>query len=415
MLKAHAVKAERGKISGRCRICGGATSLLLDLGVMPPANWLMHAKEDPVEQFPLVLEACDCGNFQLTDCLDAGTLYTTYSYTTPRSPSLTAHYARLIDHLAKGGHLSAETRVLEIGSNIGSFLEHIRPHVKSVLGVDPAQNIAKVANENGIPTIAEFFNREFAANHRELSGEADLVVARHCMAHNSDPYTILDGVTEILAPNGVLVIENAYAMATFENNEFDQIYHEHMFYFTVLAVARMLAGRGLKLVDVMTSEIHGGSIACMAKRDTAANAVSATVEQMIARERSLLSGGLAQRFADSAARIQSDLLALVRDLRSQGRSIYGYGATAKGATLLNSCGLTRDDIPYCADSTPTKQGRFVPKCGVEIVSEEWALANPPDVFLLTAWNYRDELVAKVRAAGLDRVQFIVPVPSVTIF
>lgn len=415
MLKAQAVKGERAGQGGRCRICDSPTRPVLDLGVMPPANWLMHSKGDPFEQFPLVLEACECGNFQLTYCLDAETLYTTYSYTTPSSPSLTAHYARLADHLTEAGHLSSGTRVLEIGSNIGSFLEYIRPRVKSVLGVDPAQNIAKVANENGIPTIAEFFNREFATRHRELSAEVDLVVARHCMAHNSDPYTILDAVTEILAPNGVLVIENAYAMSTFENNEFDQIYHEHMFYFTLLAVQRMLARRGMKLVDVMTSEIHGGSIACVATRDTVASKATRNVQEMTERERKLLSAGLVQRFAASAVQAQSDLRALVHNLRSKGLSVYGYGATAKGATLLNSCGLTSEDIPYCADSTPTKLGRFVPKCGVEIVSEEWALSNPPDVFLLTAWNYRDELVAKVRAAGLDRVRFIVPVPSVNLF
>lgn len=388
--------------------------MLLDLGDTPPANWLMHSESDAVEEFPLVLENCICGNFQLRHCLDASTLYTTYSYVTPRSPSLSAHYERLLHHLESNGFVGRSSRVLEIGSNVGCFLEFIAPRVGSVLGVDPARNIAEVANANGVPTRAEFFNVSTARQIRRIDGEADLVVARHCMAHNSNPYEILDGVTEVLAPKGVLVIENAYAIKTFENNEFDQIYHEHMFYFTLHAVRTMLAKRGLTLVDVIFSDIHGGSVACIAKRADAEGRINRSVADGLKREDAALREGLAERFAASAARIQSNLRSLIFDLRRQGNLIYAYGATAKGATLLNSAGLTREDIPFCADSTPIKQGRFVPKCGVKIVSEEWAFANPPDFFLLTAWNYRDELIGKARAAGLDGVRFIVPVPDVSL-
>ncbi len=398
----------------RCRLCGGTTKTLLDLGSMPPANWLMTSHVQAIREFPLVLEKCDCGNFQLGYCLDAEDLYTHYNYATPKSPSLSEHYSRLIGHLEQNGYLNRDSKVIEIGSNVGRFLAALRPRVRSVLGIDPAKNIAEIANRNGIRTLVEFFDRGVARDLACVEGKADLVVARHCLAHNRDPYEILDGIVDVLAPDGALLIENAYAMSTLQKNEFDQIYHEHMFYFTLHAVRTMLERRGLTLVDVMFSDVHGGSIACVAKRSTSNASIASRISAELWHERELLDRGLAQRFVDSTASIQSQLKVTIGNLRDLGNTIYAYGATAKGATLMNSIGLTSRDISYCADSTPIKQGKFIPKCGIEIVSEEWAFANPPDVFLLTAWNYKNELIAKARAAGLERVRFIVPVPDVTI-
>ncbi len=400
-----------------CRICGETTRTLLDLGAMPLANHLMDAREERPEEFPLLVESCSCGNFQLRYCVEPEKLYTSYSYATPRSPSLERHYKQLIAYLEASGYLRLGSRALEIGSNVGEFLSFLRPHVRSVVGVDPARNIAELANAAGIPTIPEFFGTEFARDYRRSSGEVELIVARHCMAHNPDPYEILNGVAELLTPDGVLVMENAYALKTFEHNEFDQIYHEHMFYYTLQAVKVMFAKCGLTLCDVMMSDIHGGTISCIARRSeylADRKSEDLPVAPYLEREKTALDGGVAERFAEAALRAQADLRSLIADLRAEGKTVYAYGATAKGATLLNFSGLTHGEIPYCADSTPIKQGKFVPKCGVEIVSEEWALKNPPDTFLLTAWNYRDELIAKVRSAGLDDVRFIMPVPNVAL-
>jgi len=400
--------------SGACRICGAATRAFLDLGKTPPANWLVATRSEKIDEFPLVLESCLCGNFQLQHCLEADTLYRHYNYVTPQSPLLNAHYERLISYLMKAGYLNAESNVLEIGSNVGHFLAYLIPKVRSVLGVDPAQNIAEIANAHGIPTVADFFNKDVAGRLARDRGEVEVIFARHCMAHNRNPYLILDGIAELLSENGVFVLENAYAITTFENNEFDQIYHEHMFYFSLRAVEEMLKRRGFVLHDVLFSSIHGGSICCIAKRAGSNTPIRQSVIRGISREKLLLEQGLAERFANGAMRIQSTLRSEIGDLIAQGKSIYAYGATAKGATLLNCSGMTYHEIPFCADSTHMKQGRFIPKCGVEIVSEEWAFAHPPDVFLLTAWNYRDEIISKVRAAGLHDVQFIVPVPEVEI-
>lgn len=381
---------------------------------MPPANLLTARRDERALEFPLVLQECDCGSFQLRDCLDERALYEEYAYVTPRVPSLQAHYDTLVRRLISGGYAGPASSVLEIGSNAGHFLAAIRPHVGSVTGVDPARSIARAATQSGIPTIARFFDADFARRYRSEKGPADLVVIRHALAHNCDPYVVLDGISEVLADDGALLVENAYAISTLERNEYDQIYHEHMFYFTLLALREMLSRRGFAPHDVLETPVHGGSIVCIAKRGPLDGSVPPHVAGALERERRLLRGGLAERFASATGRLRTALQENIAALSRNGSRIYAYGASAKGATLLNAGNLTYRDIPYCADSTPSKWGRYMPKCGVEIVAEEWAFAHPPDVFVLTAWNYRDELVEKARRAGLASVRFLTPIPEIAL-
>jgi len=395
-----------------CRICGLSTKRVLDLGATPPANWLLDSLGETAPEYPLVLEECTCGNFQLGYCLDANELYRHYNYVTPNSALLNQHYIDLLEYMQRQAFLSSKSRVLEIGSNVGLFLQFLKPHVQSVIGVDPAQNLAKIASANGVETLPQFFSKKFAGEYRTSKSPVDVIVARHCMAHNRDPYEVLGGVVELLSDDGVFVMENAYAIDTFENNEFDQLYHEHMFYYTLLAVRTMFERVGLVLCDVLFSEVHGGSIVCFGKKRESALRVEPDVAAAIVRERALLEDGLIERFVAAVGTIQQNLRDVISRYAAEGKTVYGYGATAKGATLLNATGLTARDIPYCADSTLIKQRRFIPKAGTEIVSEEWAFTHPPDAFLLTAWNYKDELIAKARSAGLREVKFIVPVPSV---
>lgn len=395
-----------------CRICGAPTECVLDLGKTPPANSLKKRRDEPEAAFPLVLHRCDtCGNLQLRDCLIADDLYRNYLYVTPSSPMLSRHYRVLIDYLSSHGHVNAGSRVLEIGSNAGLFLEAIAPDVSAVVGVDPATAIAAQANAAGIPTVCDFFNADSAARIAGEYWRPDLIVARHCFAHNCSPHEMLGGVTKILADDGLFVIENAYALNTVEQTEFDQIYHEHMFYYSVRSMRHLLQMHGMTLVDVMTASIHGGSIVFVAARATAGREPLPTVERALERETAPLSreglGAFAQRTREAGAKLRR----LVSELRAEGRTINTYGATAKGNTLLNYSGLTASDIPFCADSTEIKQGRYLPQSNILVISEEQAFADPPDYFLLTAWNYQEEIVAKVRARGNIRSKFIVPIPE----
>lgn len=396
-----------------CRICGLNTRVVLDLGESPPANTLLDSPDQQLAPFPLVLELCEaCGNLQLRDCLDAAELYRNYLYVTPDSTMLRKHYEQLHAELTGRGYLEADSFVLEVGSNAGLLLQYLKARTRKVLGIDPAANICALARQSGIDTVCDFFNAESAARILRDHGAPNLVIARHCMAHNADPHVMIAAAARLLRDSGYLVIENAYGLDTVEKNEFDQIYHEHMFYFTVRSMQKLLALNGMHLVDVMLSAIHGGTIVFVAKKQRAGDRVAASVAQNAKREIDALTPAAFERFASSARNAQTELRALVSDLRAAGKTIATYGATAKGNTLLNYVGLTRKDISYCADSTPMKQGKYLPKSGIPVVSELEASARPPDYYLLTAWNYRDEIIAKVRKSGNLHSRFIVPVPNV---
>ena len=398
-----------------CRICGANTRPLLDLGSMPPANWLVDRADAQERSFPLSLEGCStCSNLQLPVCLDADTLYSHYFYLTPESPMLEGHYQWLIAFLFGKGYAGPESSVLEIGSNRGALLEHLLPRVQSALGVDPAENVVKIAAQSGIPTICEFFDSSSALKIERDHGKHSLIIARHCMAHNEWPQRMLEGVEQLLHSDGILVIENNYAGKMIGDVEFDQIYHEHMFYYSLSSLNTMLAKHGFRIIDIELRDIHGGSIVCVAARLDSRWAVTSAVERFADKERTLLSDASLSGFKEQAYRLREDLCSAVKSVRARGKTISAYGATAKGATLLNFCGLTARDIESCADSTSIKQGRFIPGTGIAIVPEIELLKNPPDYFLLTAWNYKDELIEKARAASGGRVGFIVPLPEVEI-
>jgi SAM-dependent methyltransferase len=397
-----------------CRICQAPTREVLDLGASPPANSLKLSPREIQDAHPLVLEWCEtCTNVQLRDTIAPEELYRDYLYVTPRSSMLEAHYEQLLTFLQRNGYVRQDSFVVEAGSNAGYFLEYVKPSVGKILGVDPAERIASMANEAGIPTICDYFDRPRAQQIIAESGKAGLVVARHCLAHNPSPHEMVEAARALVADDGFFVIENAYVLNTIENGEFDQIYHEHMFYYSVRSMQSLLALHGMRLVDAMMSLIHGGSLVFIATSQGVATSTDA-VERYKARERLFLNREAFTKFRQRAGEVRDHLRELVSTLHAQGNTIYGYGATAKGNTLLNFTGLTAAEIAYCVDSTPMKQGRFLPGSNIEIISEEAASERPPDYYLLTAWNYQDEIISKVRKAGNDRSKFIVPIPFVRI-
>jgi SAM-dependent methyltransferase len=397
-----------------CRICDARTTEVLDLGASPPANWLKERADQPEDSFPLVLEWCEtCGNVQLRDTLEPDVLYRDYLYVTPRSTMLESHYDYLLSYLRTNAYLRSDSFVVEPGSNAGYFLERVQAAGAPVLGIDPAARIAQMANEGGIPTICDFFNREVAARIRAERGPADLVVARHCLAHNPSPHEMVEAAAHLLTDDGHLVIENAYVLNTLENTEFDQIYHEHMFYFAIRSMRTLLQLHGMRLVDVLMSLVHGGSIIFIAAKGTAAE-IRSSVAAYEPREAHYLNHAAFAAFAQRTAEIKRRLAELIGELIGDGKSVYTYGATAKGNTLLNYVGLSASQIPFCVDSTPMKQGKLLPGSNITVISEEEAATDPPDYYLLTAWNYQDEIVRKVRDSGNYRSRFIVPIPFVRI-
>lgn len=396
-----------------CRICEASTKKILDLGESPPANSLTDSPDEQPASFPLVLEWCEaCGNVQLRDCLGAAELYSDYLYVTPRSEMLRDHYEYLSGYLLANGYMTPQSTVLEIGSNIGYFLEHLKPKVKGIVGVDPARQISSMANAAGIPTVCDFFNESSARLAVAEFGRPDVIVARHCLAHNEWPHEMVRSAADTLDEGGYFVVENAYVMNTVENAEFDQVYHEHMFYFSIRSMSELLRRHGMVLVDAMMSLVHGGSIIFVARKGD--GEPSDAVRRYESREELFLNGETFARFAQRAETIKTGLSTLVDTLARAGETIYTYGATAKGNTMLNYVGITAEQIPYCVDNTKMKQGKFLPKSRIEIIPEERGLAEPPAYFLLTAWNYQDEIITKVRRSGNFETKFILPIPFVRI-
>lgn len=401
----------------QCCICKGATFPLIDLGRQPLANGVTAsaAAADAAPAFPLDVIVCrECSLAQLNHRVDENILYSEYNYITPDSSDLTRHYGQIKDFLSNCGFLGSESRVLDIGSNIGRLLEYLKPHVASILGIDPAQNIARMANEKGIPTLATFFNKTTAREIREERGEVDAVFIRHCFAHNPDPSVMSAGFPEVLSKEGILVIENAYFLDTVERGEFDQIYHEHMYYYNVRSISRILKDLGMRVVDLYHSDVHGGTMVFVAKFNESSTPPSARVAEFLEKEKAMHTKAFYEDFLTRIASNRTELISLVNRLHSEGKTVHAYGASAKATVLLNYYGLTREKIPCIVDSTITKQGKFVPGTGNQIISEEDAAENLPDYYLLTIWNYKDEIIRKVRATGNSATRFIVPHPAVEV-
>jgi len=224
----------------------------------------------------------------------------------------------------------------------------------------------------------------------------------------------LNGVKKILSKDGFLVIENAYALNTIENNEFDQIYHEHMFYFSIQSMMEAMRRNDLKMHDVFLSLIHGGSIVFVASHTSSNRSESNALKKHLSYEKNYLNFNSINLFAKNTFLLKKELNNLIFNLIDKGKTIYTYGATAKGNTLLNFLGITSKQISVCIDSTDIKQGKYLPGSNIKIESEEYATKNPPDYFLLTAWNYKDEIITKVRKSGNTDTIFIIPFPTLTI-
>ena len=401
---------------GQCRICGSRdVRSVIDLGRMPLANRLKPAPDTPEKRFPLEVEACAaCGGLQLTHCVEAADLYDDYLYVTPSSPSLEAHNVNLYYHMRAQGYLPEPAFLLEFGSNVGHFLKYSQGQVDRVLGIDPARAIVEMANARGVPTICDYFGPDTARRIVAEHGPANLVAGRHCCAHNADPHALITGARLALAPDGVFLMENAYGLNTILNGEIGQIYHEHMYYYTAWSVQRLFAENGLELIDLLYADaVHGGSMAFFGA-PIGARPVRPIVAATIAREKAILTDALFDLLPGTLGRWRTETRALLDRFRSGGRSVWMYGGSAKAATFINAVGVSEADIAYCADSTPEKIGRFLPGTGIEIRTEAEAIAARPDYYLVTAWNYRNELIQKVRAGGNYHSGFAVPFPEVQV-
>jgi SAM-dependent methyltransferase len=398
-----------------CRGCGHATLLeILAFGDMPLSNGLLSesqlSKEEP--KFPLTVVFCPaCSLVQIRETVAPEVLFTTdYPYFSSVSDAWVAHCRANALELIERCKLGGSSLVVEIASNDGYLLRNYAERGVPVLGIDPASGPAAVARQNGIPTREEFFGRDLATALSAEGVRADVIHANNVLAHVADLTGVVDGMRMLLKEDGVAVIEAPYVRDLIDHCEFDTVYHEHLCYFSVTAVSRLMARQGLVLTDVRRVPTHGGSLRMYVQRS---GAPSAAVEQLLAEERALGvdRSSYYEDFAVRVRSIQTALKDLLESLKKQGQRIAGYAVSAKGAILLNSSGIDGRLLDYVVDRSPHKQGKAMPGVHLRVYDPVKLLELPsPDYLLLLAWNFKDEIMQQQQEYVSRGGRFIVPIP-----
>jgi len=382
---------------------------------MPPANALLEADQLdlPERTYPLELALCEtCGLAQLTVSVDPTELFQHYAYFSSYSTTMLAHAEALVERMASERRLGPNSLAIEIASNDGYLLQFYAIRGIPVLGIDPARNVAEKAIERGIATLCEFFGDELAEELRISRRRADILHANNVLAHVPDVNSVVRGIARLLSDDGIAVIETPYVRDLVERLEFDTIYHEHVFYYSLTALRHLFERHGLEIVDVERIPIHGGSLRVFAALQ-GTQAPSQAVTLLLDEEDTL---GLAaapyfRKLADRVDVLRQQLVALLDDLQAGGARIAAYGAAAKGAVLLNAFGIGRDTIDFVADRSDYKQGRYMPGVHLPIVSPDRLLSDQPDLVLLLVWNFADEVLEQQQEYRRRGGRFIIPAPT----
>ncbi len=379
---------------------------------MPAVNSFLSGPEE-IEQerrYPLAINLCGpCGHVQLTHRLDPRDVFTEYIYFSSMSETVVRWGKELARHYLEKLSLSPRDLVAELASNDGCVLKPFQTHSR-VIGIEPARNIAAVANQAGIETRAQFFDSKLAGELRLQYGPARLVIARNVLAHVPDLQDFLSGVAHWLADDGILHVEVPYLGEMVERVEFDTIYHEHLSYFSVRPLQLLFSSAGLVLTEVEEIPLHGGSLIVRGRKIGKPNA---EVGRYLAREKEqgLSTRRRLQRFADAALALKDAIPTFLRDLARGGRRIAAYGAAAKGVVLTNYCGIGPELLQFVADRSPYKQKKLMPGTHLLVVPAERVLEEKPDFLLVLAWNFFSEISRQLAAYEEQGGQFLIPIPS----
>ena len=406
---------------GRCRFCGAALShTFADLGMSPIANnYLAEEQLRAMEPFyPLHALACDrCFLVQLEEFETPEEIFSDYSYFSSYSTSWLDHCRRYVEMAAERFELGERSQVVELASNDGYLLQYFVERGVPVLGVEPAANVAEVAIEKGVPTEVAFFGEQVAAGLAERR-QADLLIGNNVLAHVPDLNDFVAGMKTLLAPGGVITMEFPHLERLIEERQFDTIYHEHFSYFSLLTARRVFSAHELSIFDVDELPTHGGSLRIYAGHtDDGDRPVSDAVRSLEAREER---AGLTDietylAFGRAVHQEKREILESLIGLKNDGKTIVGYGAPAKGNTLLNFCGIGTDFIDFTADRSPHKQGRYLPGSRIPIRAPEEIDRARPDVVFILAWNIRAEIMEQLRHVSDWGGRFLVRAPALELY
>ena len=405
-----------------CRFCSAPlTDVFLDLGSAPPSNAYLDAAALQASEawFPLKLWTCgECRLVQVDEVQDRAALFAAdYAYHSSVSSSWLAHSRAYVHAAIARLGLDARSFVVEVASNDGYLLQYVAAAGIRCLGVEPTAGTADAARRRGIDTLGEFFGRDVGARIAAGHGRADLIVANNVLAHVPDLHDFVGGFAALLAPDGVLTVEFPHLQRLVEQRQFDTVYHEHFSYFSLATARRVLAAHGLRVWDVERLPTHGGSLRLWASPDAAERAERPSVAAVLAAESAAGMGSPAwyRGFQPQADEVKNALLEFLLAQRRAGRRVVGYGAAAKGNTLLNYAGVRPDLLPFVVDASPNKQGRFLPGSRIPVVAEARLREARPDFVLMLPWNLRDEISVQLAYVREWGGRFVTAVPALEIF
>lgn len=382
-----------------CRVCNGAPLFeVMDYGLQALANSYLRNESAIAEEmrFPMSLCLCErCGYVQINEEVSPDLLFKNYLYVSGVSEAVQLHGKLLVNSVGRalGAQKTAGRLILEAASNDGTILSIFQQEGWRILGVDPAENVAEMANARGIPTIADFFGRDAALRVIERVGQVDVFLARHVIAHVARLHDFIEGIGIVLHGEGVAAIECSHVLPLWAGGQYDQVYHEHLGYFSVSVLKRLLEMHGLDLFAVEEVGMHGGSILAFAQKAAGGRPRSDSVDRVMQEE---AERGLSERdawvdFARRAFQQKEALKAELIALKRAGKRIAAYGAAAKGQVMIQFCGIGPDLIDFVVDKSDLKQGRLTPGAHIPILAPEELLRRNPHVLLLCSWNYVEEI------------------------
>ncbi len=406
----------------KCRHCSSELKLpLVDLGSAPPSNaYLTETTLRAVEKwFPLRVLVCEqCWLAQTEDFAQAEELFAAdYAYFSGFSSSWLAHCDHYVADMAARFGLSAASQVVEVAANDGYLLQYVQARSIPCIGIEPTASTAAVARAKGIPIVEDFFGIRLAQDLAAQGLQADLIVANNVLAHVPDINDFVAGFAMLLKSGGVATFEFPHLLRLIADKQFDTIYHEHFSYLSLTAVRRIFSANGLSVFDVEEHPTHGGSLRVFAQRgDTCPNPSSDKVGELLQQE---AQAGMANApyyagFQARTNRVKDDFLAFLLDAKRQGNTVAGYGAAAKGNTLLNFAGIRPDLLPFVVDRNPAKQGKYLPGSRIPIVNENHLKVTRPDFVVILPWNLKAEVMRQLDYIKEWGGKFVTAVPSVAV-
>jgi hypothetical protein len=403
----------------QCRFCKSeVTDVFIDLGNAPASNSFLTKWElnEPETFYPLKVFTCaNCFLVQVDEYKKSDSIFDSrYVYFSSYSTSWLEHAKNYTNKMTKRFGYNADSLVIEIASNDGYLLQYFKEKNIPVLGIEPTANTAEVASSKGIESLVRFFGVELAGELVSQNRKADLLLGNNVLAHVPDINDFVGGMKIILDSEGVITMEFPHLLQLVENNQFDTIYHEHFSYLSFHTVKQIFEAHGLAMFDVEEIPTHGGSLRIYAKhKEDNSKAISESVRALLEKEKAagLLSIDYYTSFQDKAFAVKLAFIEFLVNAKKDGKKVAGYGAAAKGNTLLNYCGVKSDLIDYVVDANPNKRNKFLPGSHIPVLDEAHLKNNKPDYIIIFPWNIKDEVMKQLSYVKEWKGQFLIPIPK----